>query len=53
MGSRYELDERLVGWLKEHRRIGTRYEKLATSFLVMVKLAFICRQLRRLFSDKP
>lgn len=43
--------ERLVGWLKEHRRLATRYDKLATSFLAMVKLAFIRRYLRKLFSD--
>jgi transposase len=30
--------ERLVGWLKEHRRMATRFEKLASSFLAMVKL---------------
>ena len=29
--------ERLIGHLKEHRRIGTRYEKLAESYLAMVK----------------
>ena len=33
--------ERLVGWLKDHRRIATRFEKLAVSFLAMVKLSFI------------
>jgi hypothetical protein len=29
--------ERLVGWMKESRRIGTRYEKLAINFLGMVR----------------
>ena len=38
--------ERCVGWLKHNRRLGTRYEKLATSFLAMVKLAFISRYMR-------
>ena len=33
--------ERLVGWLKEHRRIATRFEKLASSFLAMVKSSFM------------
>lgn len=33
--------ERLVGWLKESRRIGTRYEKLAINFLGMVHLAML------------
>ena len=38
--------ERCIGWLKCCRRIGTRYEKLATHFLSMVKLAMIQRCLR-------
>ncbi len=38
--------ERLVGWLKESRRVATRYEKLAVSYLAMVKLAMIRRLLR-------
>ena len=38
--------ERCIGWLKHNRRLGTRYEKLATSFLGMIKLAFISRYLR-------
>jgi transposase len=33
--------ERLVGWIKESRRIGTRYEKLAINFLGMVQLAML------------
>lgn len=40
--------ERCIGWLKHNRRLGTRYEKLATSFLAMIKLAFISRYLRLL-----
>jgi len=35
-----------VGWLKECRRLGTRYEKLAVSFLAFAKLAFILKYLR-------
>jgi transposase len=31
--------ERLVGRLKEYRRIATRYEKLAASYLAFVHLA--------------
>lgn len=38
--------ERCIGWLKCCRRIGTRYEKLATHFLAMIKLAMIQRCLR-------
>ena len=43
--------ERMFGWLKECRRIGTRYEKKATHFLAMVKLGAIRLYLRRYFSD--
>ncbi len=35
--------ERCIGWLKWCRRIATRYEKLADSYLAMVKLAMIQR----------
>jgi len=35
-----------IGWLKECRRIGTRFEKLALHFLAMIKLAIIRRYLR-------
>jgi transposase len=43
--------EQCVGWLKECRRIGTRFDKLAVNFLGMVTLAMIGRCLRILFSD--
>ncbi|WP_139182075.1 IS5 family transposase [Pseudomonas flexibilis] len=42
--------ERMFGWLKESRRIGTRYDKLARSFAAMVTLACTLRCLRRYFS---
>ena len=45
---RRNVVERLVGWLKEHRRIATRFEKLASSFLAMVKLSFMRRYFRML-----
>jgi len=35
--------ERCIGWLKWCRRIATRYEKLAESYLTMIKLAMIQR----------
>ena len=38
--------ERCVGWLKEARRVATRFEKLALNFLAMVRLAMIRRLLR-------
>jgi transposase len=43
--------EQCVGWLKECRRIATRFEKLAVSFLAMFKLAMIQRYLKIAFSD--
>ncbi|MEE4576208.1 IS5 family transposase [Pseudomonas alliivorans] len=45
--------ERLFSWLKEKRRLGTRYDKLASSFKAMVTLACIEKCLRADFSDKP
>lgn len=38
--------ERLIGWLKESRRIFSRFEKTAKNFGGMLKLAFIQRYLR-------
>ncbi len=38
---RRNVIERLIGWLKERRRLCTRFEKLADNYLAMVKLAFI------------
>lgn len=43
---RRSMVERLIGWLKESRRIMTRFEKTAINFGGMVKLAFIRRYLR-------
>lgn len=48
---RRNIIERAVGWLKENRRLATRYEKLAVNFLAMVKLAMIQRCLRLLDSS--
>lgn len=45
---RRNVVERCIGWLKCCRRVATRYEKLATHFLGMVKLAMIQRCLRLL-----
>jgi transposase len=44
--------EQCVGWLKECRRVGTRFEKLAINYHAMVSLAMIERYLRILFSDR-
>ena len=38
--------ERLIGWLKECRRIFSRFEKTALNFGGMIKMAFIERYLR-------
>lgn len=40
---RRNVVERCVAWLKESRRLATRFEKLAVNFLAMVKLALIRR----------
>ena len=40
---RRNVVERLVGWLKERRRLCTRFEKRADSYLAMVKLAFVTK----------
>jgi transposase len=42
--------ERLIGWLKENRRILTRFEKTAKNYLGMLKVAFVHRYLRLLFT---
>lgn len=42
--------ERLIGWLKESRRVLTRFEKTAKNFIGMIKMAFIHRYLRELCS---
>lgn len=41
--------EQCVGWLKEFRRIGTRYEKLELNFEAMFHLAMIKRYFKLLF----
>ena len=38
--------ERLIGWLKESRRIFSRFEKTAKNFGGMLKMAFIQQYLR-------
>lgn len=40
--------ERLIGWIKECRRIFSRFEKTAKNFTGMIRLAFIQRYLRLL-----
>lgn len=38
--------ERLIGWLKECRRVFARFEKTAINFGGMIKMAFIQRYLK-------
>lgn len=38
--------ERCISWIKESRRIATRYEKLAVHYLGMVKVGMIIRYIR-------
>ncbi len=47
--------EQCVGWLKESRAVGTRFDKLAVNYLATVKLAMIRRYLRILTAvpDSP
>jgi transposase len=44
--------EQCVGWLKESRAVGTRFDKLAVNYLATVQLAMIRRYLRVL-STQP
>jgi transposase len=45
---RRNVIECCIGWLKECRRIATRFEKLALHFLAMIKIAMIQRYLHAL-----
>ncbi len=48
---RRNVVERCVGWLKNCRRVATRYEKLAVSYLAMLKVAIAGRILKMRFSN--
>lgn len=45
---RRNIVERCILWLKENRRLATRFEKLTVNFLTMVKLPMIRRCFRLL-----
>lgn len=45
--------ERCIAWLKESRRVFSRFDKLATSYLAFLNLAILQRLLKFDFSDKP
>ena len=49
---RRNVIERCVGWLKEFRRVATRFEKLALNYLGMLKLAMIERCFRIALSNR-
>lgn len=38
--------ERLIGWIKESRRVFSRFEKTAKNFIGMIRMAFIRYYLR-------
>ena len=44
---RRNIVERVIGWLKESRRIATRYDKLTSSYLAFVQLAAMRKLLAR------
>lgn len=48
---RRNVVERCIGWMKECRRVATRFEKLAVNYVAMLKLAMIERCFRALISD--
>ena len=48
---RRNVVERCLGWLKDRRRLATRFEKLAENFLAMVQLAMLERLLKALLPD--
>ena len=48
---RRNIIERLIGWLKEARRIFARFEKTALNFGGFIKMAFIHRYLRLAISE--
>ncbi len=43
---RRNIIERVIGWLKESRRVFSRFEKTARNFGGFIKMAFILRYLR-------
>jgi transposase len=48
---RRNLIERVIGWFKECRALGTRYEKLAVSYLALWIVAMIEKLLKKRLSD--
>lgn len=48
---RRNIVERVIGWLKECRRVATRYDKLTSSYLTFVQLAAMRRLLKLQLRD--
>jgi transposase len=49
---RRNIVERVVGWYKECRRLGTRYEKLAVNYVAMWLVAIMEKALFRLLPNR-
>src|SRR3954468_2469863 len=45
--------ERVVGWYKEYRALGTRHEKLAVNYMALWLIAMIDRVLKHLYPNNP
>jgi hypothetical protein len=50
-GPRRNIVERVMGWHKEYRRPGTRYEKSASNYVTMWLVAIIEKALSRLLPN--
>jgi transposase len=44
--------ERVIGWYKEYRSLGTRHEKLAVNYVALWLVAIMERCLKRLFRNR-
>jgi transposase len=49
---RRNMVERVVGWYKEYRALGTRHEKLAVNYMALWLVAVIEKALMRLFPNR-
>lgn len=47
---RRNIVERVIGWLKEYRRVFSRFEKSAKNFGGMLRIAFTQRYMKALFA---
>jgi transposase len=48
---RRNIVERVVGWYKEYRSLGTRYEKMAVNYVALWLVAIMDKALHRLFPN--